>query len=63
MNKADALFRMFSPELPEFPLSEDIKDELETFEGRLPTNLNNWARLLTVSPENMSDPSEYAEEL
>ena len=63
MNKADALFDMSAPELPEFPLSDDIKDALESFEGRLPTNLNNYSRMLTISPENMPDPSEHAEEL
>jgi hypothetical protein len=48
--KAERLFEMSLPDGPEFPLDEDILDELEGYPGELPTTAQRFCELLPAPP-------------
>ena len=45
--KAQAIFWAFAPEsLPDFPLPDDLLDEIAELPGALPTSLDEWVAIM-----------------
>jgi len=63
--KAQAIFWAFAPEsLPDFPLPDDLLDEIAELPGALPTSLDEWVAIMqaeqaerAVSAAPPDDPS------
>jgi hypothetical protein len=46
VSKARALWKLYSPELPEFPLPEDAVAAVGEYPGKVPETLSQFARML-----------------
>lgn len=51
VTKAGALWKLFSPELPDFPLSEDVIAAVAEYPGVMPETLSQFARILQAERE------------
>lgn len=58
LSKAEGLWRYFEPDLPEFPLPPDAVQAVRSYQGSLPSNMDQFAQLLKADHDKTSQPTK-----